>query len=84
MFNCSKCGECCKNLHLNPLYSELDRGDNVCKYFDETTNLCSIYEKRPIICNVDKMYDVHFKGIMTLEEYYYKNKEGCEKIGANR
>lgn len=80
MFDCYKCGDCCKNLHLNILYSELDRGDNICKYFDETSNLCSIYERRPIICNVDKMYEMYFKNIMTLDEYYDRNKECCKKI----
>lgn len=80
MFDCHKCGNCCKNLHLNSLYSDLDRGDNICKYFDEMKNLCSIYERRPLICNVDKMYESYFKNLMTLDEYYDKNKEGCKKI----
>ena len=46
MFNCNKCGLCCQN--LNEYYLDLDRGDGVCRYFNEKTRLCDIYEKRPM------------------------------------
>ena len=68
MFKCNKCGQCCRNLRLNSLYAYL-KG-----------NECSIYDKRPVICNVDKCYELYFSNIMTLEEYYKKNMEACEML----
>ena len=79
-FNCSKCGSCCRNLHLNELYKELDRGDGVCKYFAETTNFCKIYSTRPDICNVMKMYETHFNKYYSLKEYIRLNEKSCEKL----
>ena len=42
MFECDKCGACCRSLKRSELYSKLDRGDGVCKYLND--NLCSIYD----------------------------------------
>jgi hypothetical protein len=76
MFKCDCCGACCRNLHLSEIYKELDRGDGVCKYL--VGNLCSIYENRPDICNVDKAYNLYFSKIMTKEEYYSQNYNTCK------
>lgn len=35
MFNCDKCGLCCRSLHLSDLYHDLDKGDGVCIHLDE-------------------------------------------------
>ncbi len=78
MFKCNKCGMCCKNLKKSSLYEKLDRGDGVCKFL--CGNLCSIYDNRPLLCRVDDSYDVYFKDIYTLEEYYKLNYEGCKKV----
>jgi len=40
MFQCDRCGCCCRNLHKSEIYAELDRGDGVCKYL--LGNLCTI------------------------------------------
>ena len=42
MFKCDCCGLCCMNLNKSDLYDDLNRGDGVCKYFDEVSKLCSI------------------------------------------
>lgn len=60
------------------LYKELDRGDGVCKYLEG--NLCSIYDRRPLLCRVDECYKRFFSSEMTREEYYKKNYEGCLKL----
>ena len=78
MFECSKCGCCCRNLKMSEIYSELDRGDGVCKYLEG--NLCSIYDRRPDICRVDKCYDLFFKDSISLKDYYKLNKEMCRKL----
>lgn len=80
MFICDCCGLCCKNLNKSDLYADLDRGDGICSFFNEENNLCNIYEKRPLKCNVDKLYDACFKENMTREEYYKVNYEACEML----
>ena len=78
MFECDKCGECCRHLNRNLVYASLDRGDGVCLYLEG--NECSIYEDRPILCRVDDSYEVYFSTQYTKEEYYRLNKEACNKI----
>lgn len=78
MFECDKCGCCCRNLHKSKLYFELDRGDGVCKYL--VGNLCSIYEKRPLLCRVDQCYERFFSQWMSRKEYYEQNKEACKRL----
>ena len=78
MFQCDKCGMCCRNLYLSELYSDLDRGDGVCKYLKG--NLCSIYENRPLKCRVDDSYEIYFKSVMTREEYDRMNQEACKLL----
>lgn len=78
MFKCECCGCCCRNLDKNKIYSALDRGDGVCIYLRE--NLCSIYENRPLLCRVDESYDLLFSGLITREEYYFKNKQICKVL----
>ena len=78
MFECDKCGCCCRNLSLSEMYADLDRGDGVCKYLNG--NLCSIYDERPLKCRVDESYQMLFKQQMTLEEFYQLNYESCEML----
>ncbi|MBR1536622.1 MAG: YkgJ family cysteine cluster protein [Treponema sp.] len=80
MFICDKCGVCCRHLERSDLYKSLNRGDGVCKFLDEKTNLCKIYENRPEICNVEKMYEIYFSSKMTKENYYRLNYAACEKL----
>lgn len=75
MFQCDRCGKCCRNLKLSALYSDLDRGDGVCKYLVD--NLCSIYETRPLKCRIDESYQMFFSEQITKEEYYRLNYESC-------
>lgn len=78
MFQCDKCGECCRHLDLSPIYHSLDRGDGVCKYLNG--NLCTIYENRPLLCRVDESYEAYFKDSITKSDYYRLNYENCNKI----
>lgn len=75
-YPCKKCGNCCRNLNLSKLYSDLDRGDGVCKYL--LGNLCSIYEVRPIKCRIDEMYKRYFEQTLTKEQFYIMNKKICK------
>lgn len=80
VFKCDKCGLCCKQLNRSSIYSELDRGDGVCKFFDEKVNLCTIYQNRPLLCNIDKSYEIYFKNSMSKDEYYQLNYDACKKL----
>lgn len=75
-FKCDMCGECCRNLKLSEIYSELDDGTGKCRYL--VGNKCSIYDNRPIICRIDDAYEVFFKDIMTKKEYYELNYKACD------
>lgn len=79
-FVCDCCGLCCMNLKKSEIYSDLDRGDGVCKFFDEKTRLCSIYSERPLKCNVDEMYETYFKSKLSKEVYYELNYNACKKL----
>lgn len=68
------------NLKTSELYSDPDRGDGICRYFDVTTKLCCIYKNRPDKCNVDKMYEKFYKNTILLEEYYELNYEVCDRL----
>ena len=81
MFKCEICGECCRNIRLSPLYSDLDDGTGACRYLDG--NKCSIYVTRPLLCRVDESYEAFFSKIMAKEEYYRLNYEACEKLKKN-
>lgn len=80
MFLCDKCGLCCMQVGKSELYQELDRGDGICRYFDDNTHLCTIYDERPLLCNIDMTYKQFFEKKMSLEEYYQVNYEYCKKI----
>jgi Fe-S-cluster containining protein len=40
-------------------------------------NLCSIYETRPLVCNVDKGYEAFFSKVMSKEEFNKLNRKIC-------
>lgn len=82
MFECTCCGECCRNLDKSELYKDLDRGDGTCRYLNE--NMCSIYEKRPTLCGVDECYEFYFKDEYSLEDYYKLNYKVCNMLKNKR
>ncbi|MGL5098495.1 MAG: YkgJ family cysteine cluster protein [Fusobacteriaceae bacterium] len=78
IFDCDKCGICCKNLNKNEIYATLNRGDGICKNLDEHKNLCKIYNERPLLCNVVEAYKKLFSGSLSYEKYEKLNKESCK------
>ena len=79
MFDCTKCGVCCK--HIAKILPHYDRGDGICWHLTKD-NLCRIYDNRPFICNIDKIYNDLFKGRMELEEFYKITDEACKILQA--
>lgn len=78
-FVCDKCGLCCQNLNLNPIYAELDDGTGTCKYYDKETRLCKIYENRPLICNVEAGYQL-YKDQLSYADYIRLNYDMCKRL----
>ena len=83
-FHCRKCGKCCECFRFFPEDSRerrtLDSGDGTCRYFDRESRLCSIYDRRPIICDNERYYAECLKDTMTREEFDAVLNEYCEKI----
>ena len=80
-FDCSCCGACCRCLGI--IFGkdfELCDPDGVCKYLDRNTNLCTIYDDRPLLCRVDELYDSgYFDSYgLTRDEYYEQTRKECE------
>ena len=68
------------NVSKSPLSRDLDRGDGVCKNFDDSTRLCAIYENRPLICRVDEAYEKYFYKFFSKEKYYEMNYNVCKEL----
>ena len=68
MFICKKCGKCCRNIDL--IVPEFDRGDGICRDYDDETKLCKIYEIRPLVCRAKEMYEKLYKDRVDEVEYY--------------
>ena len=79
MIACDRCGICCEHIDLIPQLKEFDSGNGRCVHLSEN-NLCEIYLDRPDICNVERMYELFFKGNISEEEYVRKNKMGCSEL----
>jgi Fe-S-cluster containining protein len=83
-FPCTQCGACCKSLVGYPEYEDLDRGDGVCRHYDEEGRQCRIYDARPLKCRIDEAYSVHVRSVvpLSLEEYYRMNARACNELQA--
>ena len=79
-FNCDCCGLCCQNVGKSFLQVDFDRGDGVCKNFDDATKLCKIYKNRPLVCNVDAYYEKFLSDIMTREDFHEINYKVCQSL----
>jgi hypothetical protein len=64
MFNCEKCGACCRVIK--------------CKHLTKD-NLCDIYSIRPLICRVDEMYKI-IGNKLTKKQYYDLCKKACKYL----
>lgn len=79
-FPCIACGECCRCSGSIPQLQALINKKGICRYFDETTQLCRVYSHRPEICNVDKVYETYFRNAMSEREFIVMNLEACYQL----
>lgn len=78
IYKCENCGECCKNWNPAKHDKNIVDKNGVCKYLDINTNLCTIYENRPIFCRIDELYKKEFKDKMDWNYYIKLQKIGCD------
>ena len=78
-FLCSQCGACCKIAGAIKLMP--DRGDGACVHLLDN-NLCAIYDIRPEVCSVDKMFAKHKKlnKQLTLKQHYINTTKACHAL----
>ena len=79
-FPCNSCGKCCRQVSLSDLTNYLDRGDGVCKNFNELSSLCNIYNDRPLICRVEDYYKTYLYDQIDWDEFVKINLDICEKL----
>ena len=58
--------------------SEYALEDGSCKYL--VGNKCSIYDHRPLVCNVAEAYRKFFKDKLTEDEYYDLQERSCAEL----
>lgn len=79
-FPCTACGQCCRNVHLSEQTQYLSRGDGICRHLDLSTNLCTIYASRPLICRVEDYYRIHLQDKMDWDRFVKLNLTICEQL----
>lgn len=80
MFNCEKCGACCRQVGETILGKNMALPNGVCKFLDQNTNLCRQYGCRPIFCNVDMYYERYLEKYISREEWYEENIKMCRLL----
>lgn len=79
-FPCTSCGQCCKNVHLSEHTNYLNRGDGICRHFDDERLLCNIYEKRPLICRIEDYHEKYLSHLYDWDGFVKLNLEVCEQL----
>jgi len=95
-FNCTGCGLCCQTIKRvldikedlgNPAiktllrefpYKALDNG--ACEKFDPATKQCLVYETRPDVCRVNRVYERVHAAHLTREQYYRMGEAACARL----
>jgi Fe-S-cluster containining protein len=80
MFPCTGCGLCCQNITNIKELKEYDLGNGTCKYFDNISAECKIYNGRPDICRVDKMFELEYSKYVTKHTFYMGNASVCNSL----
>lgn len=79
-FPCNACGKCCRRVRQSTETAWLDRGDGVCRNFDESGKQCLIYADRPLVCRVEEYYVQHLSTQFTWEEFVKINLDICAAL----
>lgn len=78
VFPCFRCGACCLNISSAPEISSWATKDGSCRYYDANKHECTIYDRRPTICNVWKTYKQSYEEKDTSwDDFVYTNMLNC-------
>ncbi len=80
MFPCTSCGLCCQNIADITELKDFNLGNGVCKHFNLINNSCNIYDNRPDICKVDKMFEIKYFKYFTKKDFYIENAKVCNEL----
>ena len=80
-FSCTQCGKCCQDLDKRPfpIAKVLNRGDGICRFLNDS-NLCTIYELRPLICRVKETHEVFFSDKFEWNQFADLITNECERL----
>lgn len=53
--------------------------DGSCSMLDENLK-CKVYGNRPGICNAEEMYHRYWEEMLSVEEWYIKSRQSCERL----
>ena len=90
-FNCTGCGLCCTRMEsvlntpapfkwMEPLIAEFPYGTDeygACMMLED--GQCSVYENRPLLCNIERIADEMDTG-MSKETWFELNYHGCRVL----
>ena len=79
-FPCTACGKCCRKVANSSQTRFLDRGDSVCRYFNDNSNLCTIYDDRPIVCRVQDYYQQYLSDKNKWVDFVEINQDVCKSL----
>jgi Fe-S-cluster containining protein len=79
-FPCTQCGLCCQYVHLADETRFLDRGDGICRHYSVVNKSCTIYEKRPDICRINRQYELNYHHLYSWEEFVTLNMHVCNQL----
>ncbi len=87
-FGCTSCGCCCSRMSGNiealkklGFPHGVKNDGKTCEMFNEKTRLCTVYNSRPDICNVDKtFYSIHSKTGKTKKEVFLNESKICNSF----
>lgn len=92
-FKCTSCGACCSHIDraifnsgLAKPYKEMVASfpykwdkTGKCEMLDKD-NKCSVYNNRPLICNLQAQWEKYFYKDMSLAEYYRMQNNACNDL----
>lgn len=79
-FPCTQCGLCCQHVHLSEETRFLDRGDGTCRHYSGVNRSCAIYDTRPDICRVDRIYTLRYAERCTWDAFIQANLQVCGQL----
>lgn len=78
-FPCTKCGACCRSLGAVPINKELFPYTTINGVCEKLTanNTCSVYENRPLVCNIDA---IDWSTDEAKKDFHKANANVCNKL----